>query len=104
MNGSSSQKHSVHVPIGTPSGVQHTPEDLLSLLKLADAITQEDALALCGRRFGHDALDLGVGHGDDHHRREDVVETTDDVALNDLGHDIGDERLLLDLWVLFSII
>lgn len=69
----------------------------MALLKLPDAISQEDTLPLCGQRLRNYALDSTVGHVDNHHRREDIMEATNNVALNDLGHDIGDKCLLLNL-------
>lgn len=77
--------------------IHHTTKDLPPVLKLLEPASEENSLQLGGSGLRNHALDLGVGQTDHGYRRKYVVEVTDNVALYDLGHDIGDERFLLDL-------
>lgn len=61
----------------------------LSILNFLDAVSKKHSLPLSSRGLRHNALDLGVGHVDKYRRREDVVKTTNDVTLNNLGCDVG---------------
>lgn len=73
-------------------------ENVLSILEFLDAVLEEGSLTSCGGGLGHKALQLGVWHFQHNHGRENVLEISDDVALNDLGDYVGDESLLLYLF------
>lgn len=79
------------------SSAADTTEDLLSLPQFLGLVRQEVSLSLGNWHLGNHALDLGVRNVEGHHGREDVVQTANDVSLDDLGGDVGDESLLLDL-------
>lgn len=79
------------------SALANTTEDFLALSQLLGLVSQEVSLALQNRRLGDHALDLGVRDVEGYHGREDVVQAANDMALDDLSGDIGDESLLLDL-------
>lgn len=61
-------------------------------------IVQELSLPFSGRRLGNDALDLALGYVNHYKRREDAVETSDDMAFDDLGGYVRDKCLLLHLF------
>lgn len=74
-----------------------TTEDLFALSQLLGLVSQEFSLPLRYWHLSNHALDLGVRDVEGDHGREDVVQTADDVSLDDLSGDVGDESLLLDL-------
>lgn len=75
-----------------------TTEDPLSLSQLLGVVSQHVSLPLDARWLGNHSLNIGAWDIPRHHGRKHVVQTTDDVSLDDLSCDIGDEGLLLDLW------
>lgn len=72
-------------------------EDPLSLSQLLGVVSQHISLPLEARWLGHHPLNLGAWDLRGDHRREHVLQATDDVSLDDLSCDIGDKGLLLDL-------
>ena len=69
----------------------------MTILQLFNAILQEFSLPLGGKWFRSNAFNLRVRHGTDSYRREDLFEIPNDVSLNHLCGDVGNENLLLDL-------
>lgn len=80
------------------SDAHDASQNFLPMLKLLDAVREGDPLTPRGERLGHEALQLGVWHIERYHGREDILEVPDNVALDDLGCNVGDERLLLYLF------
>lgn len=74
-----------------------TAEDLLALSQLLSLVGEVVSLSLRYRELSDHADDLRVRDIESAHGGEDVVQTSDNVPLDDLGGDIGDESLLLDL-------
>lgn len=79
------------------STLANTTENFLALSQLLGLVSQEVPLALQNRRLSDHALDLGVRDVEGDHGREDIVQAANDMSLDDLSGDVGDESLLLDL-------
>jgi hypothetical protein len=80
------------------------PESLEALLKHDFALLQKSTLPYDVRGFGGHVRDLTVRHASDNDRREDLLrQRIDQVALNDLLRDSGDEILALVLVATISV-
>ena len=75
----------------------NTLEDIVSSLQLRDTIDEEGPEILRWWRFGSNSPDSLISQLDDLDGTEDLLEASDDVALNDLRGDIVDEDLFFDL-------
>lgn len=74
-----------------------TTENLLAFSQLLGLVSPGVPLPLLKRGLSDHALNLGVWNVKNGHGREHVMQTADDVSLDDLGRYIGDESFLLDL-------
>jgi hypothetical protein len=69
----------------------------MSIPQLLDSLLQKLSLSLRAQGFRSNSLDLNIRHSVHDHRREDILQATNDVAFDDLGSDVGDEGLLRHL-------
>lgn len=79
------------------STLTDTAEDLLALSQLLGLVSPVVPLPLRDWGLSNHALNLRVRNVENCHGREDVVQTADDMSLNDLSGYVGDEGFLLDL-------
>jgi hypothetical protein len=66
----------------------------MSLVQLLDPIIEEVSLILGSQGLGSNCLDFSIRHGVDDNRREDLFDSANYVALNDLSGNISNESLL----------
>lgn len=92
-----SDEPKVHRPLPSSTTSNHFPQDLMSLLELLDPIFQESPLIFGRCRLRGDSFRLSVCKLVYCNGREDSLKAADDVALDNLGSDIGYESFRGDL-------
>jgi len=93
----STRHNHTQIPNSPRSRLHHTPKNLLALPQLHDLMLIEITHTLRGDRLRNHGLNSEIRELGDDERLEEVFETRDDVAFDDLSGDVCDEGFLLDL-------